>query len=672
MQLALAAILLIGSLNAAEPAPNPAPNEPPVHVTGTVPIRDFFRPPFINLPLVNRAGTWLIARFDTEDDHTGAMFLNLLAGKQQTIRGRDDRDIDELFWLDDRHVLMNQSHEKLYADGLFVTDLEDFSSAYAIERKSAVSVISVPIKARLKPIIWMSQDAYQEGFDRGAVQLDASLSVDRQDDHGGARQMHQVEHANKFIERTGTEATIIKSFPNLPKSQTLSFLADRNGELAFATAMIAGVESLYFLQDEKWVQSPLNMDHYDLVAAGDTDGEIIVVGPRQENKPRALLRVDTTSGNVTGTLFQDELYDAFVQRIFRHPVTQKIIGIQLYRKTLETVWFDQDHIDLQKQLNKLFPGKAVSIIGTDVEEKRIVMAVFSDRQPVEYSLLDLTKNELRRIASSAPWVPIEQMQPMQSLRYKTRDGFKVEGYLTLPKGTTKENPAPLVVLLHGGPWARDIWEWNGEVQFLASRGYAVFQPNYRGSTGYSWSFPTGDDWEFKKMHNDVTDGVKQLLKTGLVDEKRIAIMGASFGGYLALCGATYEPELYRCAITEAGVFDWSLMMKTARRNQYESVRYQIYQRNLTGSNQPETGFDAISPLKHIDQVKIPVLIAHGKDDNVVDMEQSQQLAKELTRYNVPHKVLLKKGEGHGFSRLDNKVEYYTAVEAFLAENLLKR
>ena len=151
MQPALAAILLIGSLNAAEPAPNTSANEPAVHFTGAVPIRDFFRPPFIHLPLVNRAGTWLIARFENEADHTGAMFLNLLAGKQQIIHGRDDRDIDELVWLDDRHVLMNQNHEKLDADGLFVTDLEGLSSAYAIERMSAGSVISGPIKARWQP-----------------------------------------------------------------------------------------------------------------------------------------------------------------------------------------------------------------------------------------------------------------------------------------------------------------------------------------------------------------------------------------------------------------------------------------------------------------------------------------------------------------------------------------
>jgi dipeptidyl aminopeptidase/acylaminoacyl peptidase len=257
------------------------------------------------------------------------------------------------------------------------------------------------------------------------------------------------------------------------------------------------------------------------------------------------------------------------------------------------------------------------------------------------------------------------------MSFKAHDGCAVDCYLTFPEGAAQKKPLPLVVLVHGGPWVRDEWEFNPDVQFLASRGYAVFRPNYRGSAGYDWRFPVGDDWKFRKMHEDVTDGVRQLLKSDWFDPQRVAIMGSSFGGYLALCGATYEPGLYRCAITEAGVFDWTMMMNDARRQRRESPRYEFLLHHLGDPRKLQAEFDEISPMKHIDQVKIPLLIAHGKSDSVVSVDQSKRLIAELKRRKVPCEVLLKSGEGHGMARLDDRVEPYTMVEAFLARNLAK-
>jgi dipeptidyl aminopeptidase/acylaminoacyl peptidase len=173
------------------------------------------------------------------------------------------------------------------------------------------------------------------------------------------------------------------------------------------------------------------------------------------------------------------------------------------------------------------------------------------------------------------------------------------------------------------------------------------------------------------MHQDVTDGVQKLLASDWFDPQRVAIMGASFGGYLAMCGAAYEPGLYRCAVTEAGVFDWTLMMKEARRERRESLKYEILVRHLGDPKQLQAEFAEISPLNHVDQVRIPVLVAHGRSDPVVSVDQSKRLIAELKRRNIPCEVLIKRGEGHGMQRLDDQVEYYTLVEAFLARNLGK-
>jgi len=654
----------LGTGRAAEPAPVAS-------AQGTVPAaqltaRDFFRAPLLNAPVVNRAGTRLLALVDSDDDHTGALFFNMKTGKQTAIRGPGDRDIFWAYWLDDQHVLLAQSKERLYADALFVSDVDDLNHAIAVARSSAFEFIDAPIKKPMRPLVWLRQDAYDAGKDRGAIKLDATENLDKSDDPDRNILLRSVQRS--VTERTGTAASIAQSYPT-PPGATLGYLTDREGELAYAITMSEGKASLQILRKSGWEQSPLDLDQYDIVDAGDVADEIIAVGPRQDSRPRALLRVNAATGTVTDVLHQDDQYDPTDTFIIRHPQTRKIIGIGMSRSTRETIWFDPGRSEIQAQLKKAFPGQVVSIIGADQSEKTMVLQVFSDRSPSAYYLIDLAKQDMKRIAFNRPWIDAAAMRPMQIFQYKTRDDKKVEGYLTLPVGASKENRPPLVVLVHGGPWNRDLWGWNPEVQFLASRGYAVFQPNYRGSSSYQWRFGSGDDWEFLKMHDDVTDGVKKLVKSGLIDSERIAIMGASFGGYLALCGAAFEPEMYRCAISEAGVFDWTQMMKEAKRDQYESIRYQYYRRNLGDPRAGAEKFAAMSPLNRIADVKIPILVAHGRADRVVDVEQSKRLVQELKKYQIPHEVFFRRGEGHGFDRLENKVEYYETVEKFLATNL---
>ena len=240
---------------------------------------------------------------------------------------------------------------------------------------------------------------------------------------------------------------------------------------------------------------------------------------------------------------------------------------------------------------------------------------------------------------------------------------------TLPAGASKKNPVPLVVLPHGGPWARDNWGYNGEVQFLASRGYAVMQPNYRGSTGYDWMFPEEDRYAFRKMHDDVTDATKTLLAAGLVDPNRVAIMGGSFGAYLALSGVVHEPNLYRCAVTISGVFDWETVMAEEKYYQNWDNNYAYMKRKLGDPKAEKEKFTAISPLRFVSQMHVPIFVWHGKDDPTADIGESRRLISELEKYRIPHEVMLVGGEGHGSSYLKNRLELYERIETFLAKNL---
>jgi dipeptidyl aminopeptidase/acylaminoacyl peptidase len=264
------------------------------------------------------------------------------------------------------------------------------------------------------------------------------------------------------------------------------------------------------------------------------------------------------------------------------------------------------------------------------------------------------------------------MRPEEVIKYKTRDGRVLDAYLTLPAGASKEHPVPLVVVPHGGPWLRETWGFDGEAQFLASRGYAVLKPNYRGSPGYNWMFPEEDEWDFLKMHYDVTDATKAALALGMLDPSRVAIMGGSFGGYLALQGVVLDPELYRCAVTIAGVFDWEKLISDKKWDFQHSASDPEFERLMYKLGDPKKypeKFDKIAPVRHVDQIRVPVFVNHGGYDPIADITQSTDLISELDRHHVPYEKLIVTEETHGMAHLSNQVDLYSRIESFLGKYL---
>jgi cephalosporin-C deacetylase-like acetyl esterase len=655
---ALTAFAAGGKLDLERVAPVPA-DQP-------IPVQDFFRPPQLSGPKINAAGTFFAAFIDL-GDHTALLVCDLGKLSVDMLRGSANKDLYRFIWLDQNQILTSWSADKLYADGLYVTRAADLRENYAVEALSATLVVGVPRDTPLKPLVWIMQNAYDGGKDAGVVQIDTTkrLGANR-DALPGSMQARAAEEETSLY---GARASIVRSFPVPRDGVVISYMADKDGHLAFATTADAGVYTLLRLEQGKWLKCPVDLDVIDILGAGDKAGELIVVGPHAEGKPRPLQRLDAVSGALGEVLFQDKAYDPSDWSLIRQPGTGIVLGGRITRGRIVTVWFDEAYQQVQKMVEANLTGQVVQLLGSDDAERRFLVAGYSDRQPVTYYSLDVRTRALNFLKSSAPWIVPERMQPMNTMRFKTRDGHVLEGYVTLPAGTTKEHPAPLVVLPHGGPWARDAWGFDGEVQFLASRGYAVLQPNYRGSTGYDWMFPSADLWAFRKMHDDVTDAVKTLVTTGLVDRTRMAIMGTSFGGYLAMSGAAFEPGLYRCAVTISGVFDYAQVMKEAKYDQYTSAKFGILQRNLGDPKTRAAEFAAAAPLRHVDQVTIPIFVAHGKEDSVAEVTESFSLIDELEKHHVPHETMIVSGEGHGMHFLKNEVDLYTRIEAFLAKNL---
>jgi dipeptidyl aminopeptidase/acylaminoacyl peptidase len=287
-----------------------------------------------------------------------------------------------------------------------------------------------------------------------------------------------------------------------------------------------------------------------------------------------------------------------------------------------------------------------------------------------YALVDLDTKSARYLSDVYIGLTADGVSERRPIKYKAADGTQISAYLTTPRGKDPKN-LPLVVLPHGGPKARDTLEFDWWSQALASRGYAVLQPNFRGSSGYGWRFVAAGFGQWgKAMQTDLSDGVRHLAKDGVIDPKRVCIAGASYGGYAALAGATLDKDVYRCAASVAGPSDLKRMLTDSNRGYASSnnstQRFWLRFMGADGLKDPDLA--ALSPAKLADQVKIPILLIHGKDDTVVPYVQSTLMADALTKAGKPVKLVTLPSEDHWLSRGATRLQMLTALVEFLEKN----
>ena len=644
----------------------------PVPAGQEIPIMDFFRLPLWYQPTLNPSGTHVAAIVDTGQDHEGLIVYGLESKKLEVLGASrtSDKDLYNCTWLDDRRLIFFLSTEKLFGMGMFAAEVGRLNAPFPLLQYCGARLVSVPPKDPLHPLVWISYDALEEGAqtDSGVMTIDTGTESGAIIDLTRAM-APDVRWSVQNQARDDNRKHMLKTFPLPPEGIGYGYAPDREGKLGFAYTSKDGVLSMYRWAPEKaWVKCPVDLETIDVFGAGNEPNEVVVGLHGENGTPRVLRMMNAATGELGQVLLNDKEYD-FEGSIVRDRATRQVLGARYQRAGSVAVWFDEKYRAVQKLLDTSFKGQIVRIVDNNDAGTLFLIAAYTDRQPVIYSWVDVSKNTAGLIKNSMPWIEPNRMRPMQMIKFKTRDGHRLDAYVTLPDGASKAHPAPLVVLSHGGPWVRDTWGFDGEVQFLASRGYAVLQPNYRGSPGYDWMFPDSDRWDFLKMHEDVTDATKAMLGTGIIDPTRVAIMGGSFGAYLALSGVVNDPGLYRCAVTIAGVFDWATVIKTKKFDRYENPSYNRLLLKLGDPKKEADKFDAISPARHVDRVHVPVFVAHGKDDHVADIGESQRLIAELEKYRVPHETLIVGGEGHGMAHLKNQVELYSRIEAFLAKNL---
>lgn len=396
------------------------------------------------------------------------------------------------------------------------------------------------------------------------------------------------------------------------------------------------------------------------------DNKTLYLVSREEHDRGALYAYNTETRQRGAAVFVPP--EGEITRIVMSHDRTKLLGVDYLSDRLHHHWFDPARADIQKTLENTFRGSTCRVVSTSADEKVMLVYVGSDRDPGAYYVLDLTKPALTLFKRIRPEVDPARMRPMETFGLTARDGVPLQGYLTRPAGDGKA-PGPLVLFVHGGPFGiRDDWGFDNEVQFLASRGYAVLQVNYRGSGGYGRDFiDRGRHQWGRAMQDDLTDAVKWAVAQGVADPKRIAIYGASYGGYAALAGATLTPELYCCAVNYVGVANLEVAFKGYGGDAYQHEGDVDYQKEWVA---PDSAYAAAtSPLNFVEKIRVPTLHAYGENDARVDFKQWRQLRAQLDKYNKPYTAIVESEQGHGFRNESASIKFHQAMEKFLAENL---
>lgn len=381
--------------------------------------------------------------------------------------------------------------------------------------------------------------------------------------------------------------------------------------------------------------------------------------------------LDTETGKLVGEpLVAVKGFDIGDDLVFA-PGGERPLGVHFEADRPMTVWFDADFAALQEAVDKALPATFNRLqVARDAAGKRTVLIhSHSDQEPGRYYLFQPADNRMVGIGAARPWIDAQRMRPTRFFRYEAADGLSIPAQLTLPAGN---GPFPLVVMHYGGPWVRAINRGFDEaVQFLASRGYAVFMPAPRASTGFGVRlFQAGWKQWGLGMQDDVTAGVRKLIADGIADPKRVAIAGASYGGYLAMMGLVKDPDLYRCAINWVGVTDPSFMFSVTWTdfNRAETGRYAM--ELLIGDPKSDREqFERTSPVRRAAEIKRPVLMAYGGLDQRVPIVNGERMRDALRSNDKPHEWVVYRDEGHGWMRLENKIDFWGRVERFLGQHL---
>ncbi|WP_434930698.1 alpha/beta hydrolase family protein [Shewanella sp. HL-SH5] len=446
------------------------------------------------------------------------------------------------------------------------------------------------------------------------------------------------------------------------------FLTNLKGEVKFVSGEDKNNETkLFYRNDGDWIDSSklnINLSEFSPVSFAENDTSIYAVG-RNGTETMGVYKINLETGELQ-KIIQDEKVDP--SHFWKNNSTQKLYAVEFENGYPTYAFVDQDdsHSKLLKQLIASLPGHQVHIVSETEDGKKFIIKAFNDRNPGDFYLFDAEKLKLEYLVSNKSWLDPDLMAEVKPITFTNRNGQTINGYLTVPNGKQTKD-LPLVVNPHGGPHGvRDWWGFDPQNQMLAHEGMAVLQINFRGSGGYGLAFEEAgyQQWGSNTQY-DIIDGTKYLIEQGMADKNRICIVGGSFGGYSALQSSILAPDLFKCAIGFAGIYDLELMFNEG--DIADSRSGTSFLKQVLGQN--PSALKAMSPSANVDKLKAKLMLVHGGEDKRAPIEQLESLERSLKAINYPYEKLVMDDEGHGFYNDSHRAKYYQKMLKFLKDNL---
>lgn len=560
---------------------------------------------------------------------------NVSSGDTKRITSEDQRDIREYFWGNDNTILFLKDDKgdenfKLFSVDISGNNLKNLTPFDSVttqiidELDNSDTDILIGLNKRNKEIF----DAYRLNFETGELKMVA--------ENPGNYSSWFLDHNEKIRIVTTTDGV------------NTSILYRDDQDLPFKTVLTTSFKEqlapLLFTFDNNYIYAASNIGR----------------------DKSAIVKYDIKNGKELEVIFEHPEVD--VENLFYSKKRKVLTTISYATWKRERKFLDNEIEKVFERISKELGDYEIFITDMNKNEDKFLIRTFSDKSWGSNYFYDLTSDKLTKLSDVSPWLNEDEMCEMKPVKFTSRDGLTINGYLTLPKGKDPKN-LPIVVNPHGGPWYRDTWGFNPEVQFLANRGYGVLQINFRGSVGYGREF-----WEksFKQwgkaMQDDISDGVKYLIDEGIADPKKIAIYGASYGGYATLAGLTFTPELYAAGVDYVGVSNLFTFMKSIP--PYWKPYLEMIYEMVGNPSQDSLLLQRVSPVFHVDKIAAPLFVAQGKMDPRVNINESDQIVEALKKKGIDVPYMVKDNEGHGFMNEENRFDFYEAMEKFLAKHIL--
>ncbi len=403
-----------------------------------------------------------------------------------------------------------------------------------------------------------------------------------------------------------------------------------------------------------------------LVGLSQDSNSVLALSSLDANASR-LLEVNLLDGN-RKILAEDGQFD--VAEVMTHPLKHNVEAVRFQRERSEWVAMDDTVAADFDTLSSISPG-VIHVTSRTLDNQIWIVGFVVDVGSVLYYLYDRSAKQTEFIFSISPKLDNYKLSPMQAISYEARDGLKICGYLTVPIGFEARKdtaPPPMVLLIHGGPWGRDVWGYHSEVQWLANRGYSVLQINFRGSTGYGKEFCNAGNKEWgRKMHDDLIDGKRWAIENGYASEGNVAIFGWSYGGYATLVGVSFTPDEFNCGVAVVGPSNLVSLLESFP--SYWEIEKGIFNKRIGNLETEREFLESCSPLFKANQIKAPLLIGQGANDPRVTQAESDQIVEVMRKNNLPVEYIVFEDEGHGFAKPQNRMTFYKIAETFLAKHL---